>query len=70
MNYEPTELSYYIPEHLIDSIYKFHFNNFKFKPRYLEMLTEDHLHEIVKLTCLLLSEVHITTNPYLTANFV
>ena len=60
----------YLPEHFLESIYKYHINNFKIKPNYLQLLGEDHIREIVRITCLILSEEDIISNPYLGANYV
>ena len=68
-NYTP-ELARYLPEHLLESIYKFHCTNFKFKGSYLQLLGEEHVHEVIKITCILLSEEDVTSNPYLGANYV
>ena len=42
--YKTPELAYYLPEHFLDSIYKFHFNNFKIKQNYLQLLGPEHVH--------------------------
>lgn len=68
--YETSELTRYLPEYLLQSIYKFHSSNFKFRASYLQLLGEEHVHQIINITCLLLSKEEVTSNPYLAANYV
>ena len=70
VKYKTPELARFLPEHFLDSIYKFHLNSYKVKQNYLQIIGEEHIHEIVKITCLILSEEDIVSNPYLGANFV
>jgi hypothetical protein len=41
--YKPQELTYFMPEHFLENIYKFHVTNFKFKPNYLNIIGEEHI---------------------------
>lgn len=36
--YNPNPLIYYLPEHLLDSIYKFHMGVYRFKENYLNLV--------------------------------
>lgn len=49
-------LAHYLPEHLLNSIYKFHYEVYKFKKNYIAMLGESHIHNLLNLTCLILSK--------------
>lgn len=66
----PNDLIYHLPEHLLDSICKFHSGVFRSKNNYVASVGEPHVHEILKLTCLILSEENIVSNPYIGANFI
>lgn len=68
--YKAPEIQYYLPEHLLDSIEKFHIGTYRYKQNYLQMLGENHVHELLKLTCLILSEEAIVSNPYIGASYV
>lgn len=54
--YIPSPLIYHLPEHLLDSIYKFHIGVYRFKDNYLSLVGERHVHVLLNLTCLILSE--------------
>ena len=68
--FKPNTLLYHLPEHLLDSICKFHKGVYQFKQNYLSMLWASHIHELVKITCLILGEEHIVSNPYIVAGFL
>ena len=60
----------HFPEHIFDTIYKVHFNVVRFKEEYVKVVGSSHIHELLNLTCLILSEEGIVSNPYIGANFV
>jgi hypothetical protein len=68
--YKVNEMASFLPEHFLYNIYKYHLSNFKFKQNYLGLIGENHIHDLLNLTCLLLSEEEISTNPYMAGNFV
>ena len=69
-SYTAPQLIHHLPEHFLDSIYKFHMGVYRYKQNYLQIVGEAHINELLKLTCLILSEEAIVTNPYIGANFV
>ena len=69
-SYTTPELIHHLPEHFLDSIYKFHMGVYRYKQNYLQIVGEAHVNKLINLTCLILSEEAIVTNPYIGANFV
>jgi hypothetical protein len=65
-----SQLIYFLPAHFLDSIYKFHVGTFRFKENYLALVGEKHVNELLNLTCLILSDENIISNPYIGANFL
>ena len=49
------EMEYYLPEIFLTIICKYHNTNFQYKQSYLAFIREDQLHQILNLTCFLLS---------------
>lgn len=43
---------------------------FSIKQNYLQTVGSDHLKQILELTCFLLSEQDIVTNPYIAAGYI
>ena len=64
---QPSELIHFLPELLISLVSKYHMTMVRLKQNYLGMVREEHIRQILELTCLLLSEQDIITNPYLSA---
>ena len=61
---------YYLPEFLLTMVHKYHNTCFSYIRGYMGMLGEEHLRKIVELTCFLMAEQEIVTNPYISANYV
>lgn len=65
-----SELQYYLPELLLTAVSKYHTTNFTYKQGYLTIMGEEHINHILQLTCFLLAEQDIVTNPYIAASYV
>ena len=67
---KPNGMIHYLPELLLTLVSKYHTIMFSIKQFYLQSVGEVHVRQILELTCLLLSEQDIVTNPYISAGYI
>lgn len=65
-----SDLIHFLPELLLTLVSKYHVTLFSIKQYYLGLIGEQHIRQILELTCFLLSEQEIVTNPYISAGYV
>jgi hypothetical protein len=67
---KPNEMIHFLPEMLLTLVSKYHITMFSIKQNYLAIIGDRHIRQVLELSCLLLSEQDIVTNPYISAGFV
>ena len=67
---KPSPLIHFLPEMLLSLVNKYHSTMVKIKENYLMLVREQHIRQVIELSCFLLSEQEVVTNPYLSAEFV
>jgi len=61
---------HFLPELLLTVVSKYHTTNFTYKQGYLSLIGEEHIGHILEITCFLLADHEIVTNPYISASYV
>jgi ubiquitin conjugation factor E4 B len=64
------QLTHVLPEFLLNDVFEYHQFFCRIKENYVQLLGADHINSIVNVTCLLLAEDGVSTNPYVCANYI